>query len=184
MKSSRHKKVAISAATSITAATTIASAFLFIVVGSQGAEAHFLGQAKNIDGYQVIFQPNPRFPTPGQNTTLNFSILQNSSNLNNVYVAMVMKERESGKIVGQEPYKLYEFSDISIPYEFHDRADYVVTLLARIYDSKYMAQPLTADFDISTGQTRTISSNEVSLTVAPVLMGLAGIVIFIFKRRK
>src|SRR5215213_11461981 len=90
------------------------------------AYAHFFGATKNIDNYQVIFSPSPSTPIAGDNSTsLNFSVLENNSNIYNIYTAMVVTDKQSGDIVGQVPYKIQEFSDINIPYSFNDTGDYV-----------------------------------------------------------
>ena len=141
---------------------------------------------KTIDNkYQIAFQLYPKFASAGQNATLHFSILnENGSNLVGVYAALVMKEKEPGTIVEQMPYKFYESSDISITYRFHDNSDYVVTLLTRIMgDSKYLATPLQADFDIPIGQTITVSPNELLLMVIPFTSALVGGFVFVFKKK-
>jgi hypothetical protein len=140
---------------------------------------------KTIDNkYQIAFQIYPKFVNEGQNATLHFSILdENGSNLVGVYAALVMKEKEPGTTVEQMPYRFYESSDISIPYKFHDNSDYVATLLTRIMDdSKYLATPLQADFDIPVGQTITISPNEFLLMVLPFTAALVGGIIFVLKK--
>lgn len=142
---------------------------------------------KTIDNkYQIAFQLYPKFVSAGQNATLHFSILdENRSNLVGVYAALVMKEKEHSTIVEQMPYRFYESSDISIPYEFHDNSNYVVTLLTRIMDdSKYLATPLQADFDIPVGQTITISPNELLLMVVPFTSALVSGIIFVLKKKK
>jgi hypothetical protein len=141
---------------------------------------------KTIDNkYQIAFQLYPKFASAGQNATLHFSILnENGSNLVGVYAALVMKEKEPGTIVEQMPYRFYESSDISIPYRFHDNSDYVATLLTRIMgDSKYLATPLQADFDIPIGQTITVSPNELLLMVIPFTSALVGGFVFVFKKK-
>lgn len=77
------------------------------------AYEHYFGATKVIDKYQIVFQPFPFVPFVGDNsTTLNFSILDNNnSNVNNVYAALVIKEKNTGKVIGQVPCKFYEFSD-------------------------------------------------------------------------
>src|ERR687889_966382 len=81
------------------------------------AYAHFFGATKNIDNYQVIFSPSPSTPVAGDNSTsLNFSVLENNSNIYNIYAAMLVTEKESGVTIAQVPYKFQEFSDITIPY--------------------------------------------------------------------
>jgi hypothetical protein len=61
----------------------------------------------------------------------------------------------------------------------------VATLLTRISgDSKYLATPLQADFDIPVGQTITISQNELLLMVVPSISALVGGIVFVFKKIK
>jgi hypothetical protein len=142
---------------------------------------------KTIDNkYQIAFQLYPKFVSAGQNATLHFSILnENNSNLAGVYAALVMKEKEPGTIDEQMPYRFYEFSDISIPYKFDDNSDYVATLLTRVAgDSKYLATPLQADFDIPVGQTTTMSPNELLPMVVLFTSALAGSIVFVFKKMK
>ena len=141
---------------------------------------------KTIDNkYKIAFQLYPKFANAGQNATLHFSILDKmGSNLVGVYAAMVMKEKETGRIAEQMPYRFYESSDISIPYRFHDNSDYVATLLTRISgDSKYLATPLQADFDIPVGQTITMSPNELLPQVVLFSSALAGGIVFVFKKK-
>lgn len=137
------------------------------------------------NNYQIAFQIYPKFARAGQDAALHFSILDNSnSNLIGVYAALVMKEKESGSIVAQIPYRFYESSDISIPYKFHDNSDYVATLLTRISDdSKYLTTPLQADFDVPVGQTTTISTNDFLLMVVPFMSALVGGFVFLFKKK-
>jgi hypothetical protein len=168
-------------------ATIFALSFTTIMstTNSNSASAHFLGAVKNVGDYQIVFQSSPRYVSAGQNTSLNFSILdKKNSNVNSMYAALVMKEKSSGRVVEQMPYKFHEFSDISIPYAFHNNTDYVITLLARLNngDQKYLSSPLVADFDMSVQNTRTVSPTEILLTVAPITMALAGGVIFLFKK--
>jgi len=142
---------------------------------------------KTIDNkYQIAFQLYPKFANAGQNATLHFSILDKTgSNLVGVYAAMVMKEKETGRIAEQMPYRFYESSDISIPYKFQDNSDYVATLLTRINgDSKYLSTPIQADFDIPVGQTITMSPNGLLLTVVPFTAALGGDIIFVLKKMK
>jgi hypothetical protein len=161
-----------------------------IVILSHYAYAHSTVDSgaivKTIDNkYQIAFQLYPKFVSAGQNATLHFSVLdENGSNLVGVYAALVMKEKEPGTIVEQKPYRFYESSDISIPYRFHDNSDYVATLLTRISsDSKYLATPLQADFDIPVGQTITMSPNELLPQVVLFSSALAGGIVFVFKKK-
>ena len=138
------------------------------------------------NNYQIAFQRYPKFVSAGQDAALHFSILDksNSNLVGGVYAALVMKEKESGKIVEQIPYRFYESSDISIPYKFHDNSDYVATLLTRISDdSRYLTTPLQADFDVSAQQTTTISTNDLLLMVVPFTAALVGSFVFLFKKK-
>ena len=150
------------------------------------AYAHFFGATKNIDNYQVIFSPSPSTPIAGDNSTsLNFSVLENNTNIYNIYSALVVTDKQSGDIVGQVPYKIQEFSDITIPYNFNDTGDYVVTLQTRIAgDDKYQDSPLVANFDISVGN-QLIPFDELMLFyVAPATAAVAGIAIYLHSKNK
>jgi hypothetical protein len=150
------------------------------------AYAHFFGATKNIDNYQVIFSPSPSTPIAGDNSTsLNFSVLENNTNVYNIYSALVVTDKQSGDIVGQVPYKIQEFSDITIPYNFNDTGDYVVTLQTRIAgDEKYQDSPLVASFDISVGN-QLIPFDELMLFyVAPATAAVAGIAIYLHSKKK
>jgi hypothetical protein len=150
------------------------------------AYAHFFGATKNIDNYQVIFSPSPSTPIAGDNSTsLNFSVLENNTNVYNIYSALVVTDKQSGDIVGQVPYKIQEFSDITIPYNFNDTGDYVVSLQTRIAgDEKYQDSPLVASFDISVGN-QLIPFDELMLFyVAPATAAVAGIAIYLHSKKK
>ncbi len=117
------------------------------------AYGHFFGENITRDGYQVVFQPFPFAPMAGDNTTLNFSILDEENlNIHNIFSALIIKDKESNETLAQIPYKQYMYSDITIPYKFSNNSEYLVTLETRIIgDSKYQAQPLTATFDLIVG---------------------------------
>ncbi len=116
------------------------------------AYAHFIGDTKYVDGYQIIFQTPSLSPSASSNSTsLSFSILKNGSNISNVNVAVTVKAKDTGKLIDQFPYKLYEFSDISIPYMFKENSDYEVTLDAVPSDSRTI-HSIVASFDISVGR--------------------------------
>jgi hypothetical protein len=150
------------------------------------AHAHFIGTTKNVAGYQIVFQSTPRFVSAGQNTKLNFSILDknSSNNINGIYVALIIKEKQSGIVVDQIPYKFYEFSDISISHTFQNNTEYIVTLVARINDGdqKYFTRSVAADFDVSVGPITIVQPSDLIATVTPVSMVLVGGIIFIFKK--
>ena len=117
------------------------------------AYGHFLGENITRDGYQVVFQPFPFAPMAGDNTTLNFSILdEDNLNIHNIFSALIIKDKQSNETIAQIPYKQYMYSDITIPFRFTNNSEYLVTLETRIIgDSKYQTQPLTATFDLIVG---------------------------------
>jgi hypothetical protein len=141
---------------------------------------------KNIDKYQVVFLPFPSVPLPNDNSTkLNFSLLENNTDVYNVFVSLIIKDKESANIVEQIPYKFYEFGDITLPYTFQNVSDYIITFQARINgDPKYEANPLIANFDIS------VMSGEIPfigwmVALIPIIAAIAGIVIYLdFSRRE
>jgi hypothetical protein len=116
------------------------------------AEAHFFGgKALNTGKYQITFVPYPSNPTAGSNSaTLNFSVLENNSNIYNIYSSLTIAKKDTGDIIAQYPYKPYEFSDITIPFAFNETGEYTVTFQTRIIgDPKYQAMPLKASFDLT-----------------------------------
>jgi hypothetical protein len=117
------------------------------------AYGHFFGENITLDGYQVVFQPFPTAPMAGDNTTLNFSILdKENTNIHNIFSALIIKDKVSNETIAQLPYKQYMYSDITIPYKFSNNSEYLVTLETRIIgDSKYQVQPLIATFDLIVG---------------------------------
>jgi hypothetical protein len=135
------------------AISLISCSYLFQREDSFLAYGHFFGENITRDGYQVVFQPFPFTPMAGDNTTLNFSILdEENMNIHNIFSALIIKDKESNETIAQIPYKQYMYSDITIPYKFSNNSEYLVTLETRIIgDPKYQAQPLTATFDLIVG---------------------------------
>jgi hypothetical protein len=117
------------------------------------AYAHFFGSIKQIGDYQIVFQPLPFVPFANEDSTLNFSILdKNNANANNVYAALTIKDKATGKLVEQTPSRFYEFSDISFPYKFRSNSNYVVIFDATINgDPIYQRNLLSASFDLFVG---------------------------------
>jgi hypothetical protein len=149
--------------------------------------AHFFGDNKTIDGFRVVFLPFPPVPVAGENTTLNFSVLdEENSNINNIFSALIIKEKESNQVVGQTPYKRYEFSDFSIPYKFSNNTKYEVTLETRVMgDPKYQAKPIVASFDLSVGDLSFIAYRNLMIYyVTPVSLVAAGCLVIIYRRIK
>jgi hypothetical protein len=142
---------------------------------------------KNIDNYQIDFLPVPNILSVKDNSTkLNFSLLENNTDVYNVFVSLIIKDRTSGNVVEQIPYKFYEFGDISLPYTFQNVGDYTITFQARINgDPKYEVNPLTASFDISVVNPSEIPFIAWIISLTPIIVAIAGIVIYIdfFKKR-
>jgi hypothetical protein len=161
----------------------LVAALVAFAVQISPAYGHFFGDTRNVDRFQVVFAPFPQNPEPGGNSTLNFSVLENNSNMYNIHAAVVVTEKQSGEIVGQIPYRPYEFSDITVPYTFEKAGDYVVKLQTRIIgDEKYQASPLEASFDISVG---TLPFDELMLFyVTPAAVAIAGIAIYLHSKKK
>jgi hypothetical protein len=142
---------------------------------------------KNIDNYQIDFLPVPNIPLVNDNSTkLNFSLLENNTDVYNVFVSLIIKDRNSGNVVEQIPYKFYEFGDITLSYTFQNVSDYIITFQARINgDPKYEVNPLKANFDISVVNPSEIPFITWIISLTPVIAAIAGIVIYIdfFKKR-
>ena len=141
---------------------------------------------KNIDKYQVVFLPFPSVPLSNDNSTkLNFSLLENNTDVYNVFISLIIKDKNSGNVVEQIPYKFYEFGDISLPYTFQNVGDYTITFQARINgDPKYEVTPLAASFDISVVNPSEISFTVWILSLIPILAVIPGILIYIFFKKK
>jgi hypothetical protein len=141
---------------------------------------------KNIDKYQVVFLPYPNIPLVNDNSTkLNFSLMENKTDVYNVFVSLIIKDRNSGNVVEQIPYKFHEFGDITLPYIFQNVSDYIITFQARINgDPKYEVNPLKANFDISVVNPSEISFIVWTLSLIPILAVIPGILIYIFFRKK
>jgi hypothetical protein len=142
---------------------------------------------KNIDNYQIVFLPFPNIPLVNDNSTkLNFSLMENKTDVYNVFVSLIIKDRNLGNVVEQIPYKFYEFGDITFPYTFQNVGDYIITFYARINgDPKYEVTPLTASFDISVLNPSEIPFIAWIISLTPIIAAIAGIVIYIdfFKKR-
>ena len=174
-------------------ATDVAIAFAIIMVGAAPylmqqpdriAHAHLLGEIKQVDKYQVLFQAIPQFTSAGKNTTLYFSVMGNQSDLSNVHMALQVSDKKSGRIVDQIPYKMYEISDISLPYTFQNNTDYGLKLLMQVKEGADASppKPLTADFDIVVRPTSVISPQELLAGAVPFTAGLIIAVILVFKK--
>lgn len=176
----------------------LAAALLIITVVSISicdtrlVQAPFLGgERKDFGKYQVLFLLSPSMPVVGDNSTkLNFSILDKDRNvdLSLIFAALTIKEKNSGEIVQQVPYKLYESGDISFPYTFKNNTDYEVVLQARIGgDTNYKDTPLMASFDTSAvNPVPELTFNQMTISYLLPMLALSGgiiILIIILKKR-
>jgi hypothetical protein len=155
------------------------------------AYAHFFGKSKYIDNYQIVFQPFPLVLEANENSTLNFNILdKDNANINNVYAALTVREKNTAKVVAQIPYKFYEFSDITFPYRFRNSTDYTATFEAKINgDPKYHDNPLVSNFDVSVGKNNGFKiamrfDQLILYYVTPATVAIAGIIMYILSKNK
>jgi len=113
-----------------------------------GAQSNVM--SKSIDSYVVSFQRIPPSAQGSDNSTLlRFSVTQNNQDTYGVFVALIIKEKGSGNISAQFPYRFHEFGDIDFRYAFQKAVDHEVILQTRISgDSQYQNNPLTASFDV------------------------------------
>ena len=165
--------------------TTVLSASMH----SGAAYAHFFGgQSKNIDEYQIVFLPSPSSISPNDNSTrLNFSVLKDNQNINNIYAALTIKDQETGEIIWQMPYRLYEFSDITVPFTFTKESKYEILLESRVIgDPKYQSSPLSANFNLSVAPPLpVIPFDQLMLFyVTPVSVAAAGVALYLHLRGK
>jgi len=99
-----------------------------------------------------------------------FSKIQN---IYNIYSAVIITEKNSGRMVEQIPYRVYESSDITLPFTFQNTRDYTITLEMRITgDGNYQATLLVASFNIAVADSSSlIVFNELMLLyVTPVTL--------------
>jgi hypothetical protein len=164
------------------ALATIIAAAMF---SATPAYAHFFGATKEVDGFQIVFQPYPQTPVIGTNSTLNFSVLKDGYNVYNIYSAVTMSSKKGGHVIFQDPYRFYEISDITIPYRFNQTGDYVLTVQTRIPgDPKYESQPLEASFDVSAFPPGIPLDELMLYYVTPATAAIAGIAIYMRSRGK
>lgn len=154
------------------------------------AYAHFFGENITRDGYQVVFQPFPFAPMAGDNTTLNFSILDEENlNIHNIFSALIIQDKKTNETIAQVPYRQYMYSDITFPYKFSNNSEYLLTLETRIIgDPKFQTQPLTASFDLIVGdQTSEYFKMIMIYFVTPVCAAIIGAILIYelqWKRKK
>ena len=105
---------------------------------------------KEKDGYSIAFLPYPSIPKVGDNNTLlNFNVQKNGNDVTNTFISLIIKNKDSNRIVHQVPYKFHEFADTTFSYTFQNQSKYSLSLLTKIAgDPKYENNPLIVSFDI------------------------------------
>src|SRR5215204_964254 len=105
---------------------------------------------KEKDGYRIAFLPYPAIPKIGDNNTLlNFNVQKDGNDVTNIFISLIIMNKESNKIVHQFPYKFHEFADTTYSYTFQNQSKYFLSLLTKIAgDPKYENNPLIVSFDI------------------------------------
>jgi hypothetical protein len=143
---------------------------------------------KNFGKYQLVFLPYPNNPIANDNSTrLNFSLTENKTDVYSLFISLIIKDRNSGNVVEQIPYKFYEFGDITLSHIFQEVGDYIITFQAKIHgDPKYKVNPLIANFNLSVVEPSETSFIPWMLFLLPILAAIAGIVTYIefFRKRK
>jgi hypothetical protein len=159
------------------------------------AYAHIFSDAENsiikkVDGkYQVAFLPYPSTPLVNDTSTkLNFSIMENNTDILNLFTSLIILDKNTKSIVEQTPYKFHEIGDVTYPYMFRSDGDYTAIVQAKINGNpKYESSPLKASFDISV-QNIEKSSNLFSqimlFYVTPVMAVIVGTIIYIDRKRE
>jgi hypothetical protein len=145
---------------------------------------------KNVDGkYQVAFLPYPSTPVVNDTSTkLSFSIMENNTDVPNLFTSLIILDKNTKSIVEQTPYKFHEFGDVTYPYTFRNDGDYTAVVQTKINGNpKYESKPLKASFDISV-QNIEKSSNLFSqimlFYVTPVMAAIVGTIIYIDRKRE
>jgi hypothetical protein len=146
---------------------------------------------RNIDGgrYQVSFLPYPTELKVNDTTTkLNFSVMQNNTDVPFLFTSLVIMDKNTGERVEQTPYKFHEFGDVTYPYMFKNDGDYNVAIQAKINgDPKYESSPLIASFDVSVRDMEKMinSLQQIMLFyLTPALAAIVGSIIYIQHKRE
>ena len=138
---------------------------------------------KEKDGYSVAFLPYPSIPKVGDNNTLlNFNVQKNGNDVTNTFISLIIKNKDSNRIVHQVPYKFHEFADTTYSYTFQNQSKYSLSLLTKIAgDPKYENNPLIVSFDIEISD----YNNVILVTILFfVIFSLIIAIIFVPKLRK
>jgi hypothetical protein len=119
-------------------------------------------------------------------TLLRFSITQDNQDTLGIFAALLIKEKSSGNISAQYPYKFYEFGDIDFRHTFLNAVDHEVILQARMSgDPQYQNNPLVANFDVPVTTEGGILGASAQIIVILVIVALpVGIIILILDFNK
>ena len=136
---------------------------------------------KNFGKYQLVFLPYPNNPIANDNSTrLNFSLMENKTDVYSLFISFIIRDKNSGNVVEQIPYKFYEFGDITLSHIFQEVGDYIITFQVRIYgDPKYKVNPLIANFELSVVEPGKTFFIPWILFLIPILATVAGIVAYL-----
>jgi hypothetical protein len=159
------------------------------------AHAHIFSDSensvtKNVDGrYQVAFLPYPSTPVVNDTSTkLSFSIMENNTDVPNLFTSLIILDNNTKSIVEQTPYKFHEFGDVTYPYTFRSDGDYTAVVQAKINGNpKYESSPLKASFDISVQnmeKSPSLFSQIMLFYVTPVMAIIVGTIIYIDRKRE
>jgi hypothetical protein len=145
---------------------------------------------KNVDGkYQVAFLSYPATPLVNDTSTkLNFSIMENSTDVPNLFTSLTILDKNTKSIIEQTPYKFHEFGDVTYPYTFRSDGEYTAVVQAKINGNpKYESSPLKASFDVSVQDVEKSSllfSQIMLFYVTPIMVVIVGTIIYIDRKRE
>lgn len=137
------------------------------------SSAHFFGIPKSVGKYQAVFQSDPQNPLPGEDTFLNFSLLD--VNRDNVFnLAVTIEVREGDNTIRTFPEKRYEFSDISQLYIFPREGTYKIVYHVNVAGDN---EPVMVEYDLVVGASSG-SSRSIGFVIATaVAVGVAALII-------
>lgn len=128
--------------------TLISFLILILVMSSTSVDAHlFGGVTKDAGKYTVTFQSFPVYPSPGENSTLAFSIL-NEEGLNLVNISSKIQIFEDNGRTLTTIEKIYEHSDIYEMYAFPNNGIYKVLIKVEIPSE---STSIDVDFEVIVG---------------------------------
>lgn len=146
---------------------------------NHASEAHFFGGAtKTVGNYQALFLTYPEIPTQGDDTSLNFSLLD-INGFNVVNVALSIEIRQGETTIHTFPEKWYEFSDVTQTYTFTREGNYKIIYYAKVAGDD---NPVVVDFDIFVRSSTNINWQIIAIIVA-VAAGAAIAGLKIVKRK-